>query len=148
MKTIVCPGETETERLGEKLIAGLRSPAFIALYGELGAGKTAFVRGMGAYLGTYEVRSPTFTIVHEYQTSPKLIHFDTYRLSDAEELYAIGFDDYLAEDAIIVVEWAERVADALPNERLELHFCGSGDEPRVVTINAIGERYREIEARL
>ncbi len=136
--------ERETEQLGRALLKALPVPSFVALYGGLGAGKTALVRGMGAEAGTSEVRSPTFTIVHEYETQPKLIHFDAYRLADAEELRAIGFEDYLAQHAILVLEWAERVQEALPKERLELHLSGSGDEPRELVLIPFGARYESV----
>ena len=144
MKTIVCKTESETEALGAALAKRLTPPSFVALYGDLGAGKTALVRGMGAALGTSEVRSPTFTIVHEYETNPRLIHFDAYRLHDAEELFAIGFEDYLAQDAILVLEWAERVPEALPAERLEIRLLGSGDEPRALELSPIGKQYESV----
>ena len=144
MKTIVCTTEQETLSLGQRLVRALPVPSFVALYGGLGAGKTALVRGMGAAVGTAEVRSPTFTIVHEYETSPRLIHFDAYRLHDAEELFAIGFEDYLAQDAILVLEWAERVPEALPPERLEIHLSGSGDEPRTLELRPIGKQYESV----
>ena len=130
--------------LGGRLVRLLPVPSFVALFGDLGAGKTALVRGMGAAVGTSEVRSPTFTIVHEYVTSPRLIHFDAYRLADAEELSAIGFEEYLAQDAIVVLEWAERVPEALPRERLEIHLSGSGEEPRALELVALGARYESV----
>ena len=136
--------EAETESLGETLARRLRAGDIVALYGDLGAGKTALVRGMGAEAGTTEVRSPTFTIVHEYETSPRLIHFDAYRLSDAEELFAIGFDEYLAQDAVIVLEWAERVPEALPRERLELRLAGSGEDTREIALIPLGARYESV----
>ena len=144
LKTIVCTTEQETEDLGRRLMRALPVPSFVALYGDLGAGKTALVRGMGAEVGTSEVRSPTFTIVHEYETNPRLIHFDAYRLSDAEELFAIGFDDYLAQRAVIVLEWAERVPEALPRERLELRLAGSGEDPREIALIPLGARYESV----
>ena len=144
MKTIVCTTEQETEDLGRRLMRALPVPSFVALYGDLGAGKTALVRGMGAEVGTSEVRSPTFTIVHEYETNPRLIHFDAYRLSDAEELFAIGFDEYLAQRAVIVLEWAERVPEALPRERLELRLAGSGEDPREIALIPLGARYESV----
>ena len=148
MKTMVCKTEEETQALGGKLIRMLPVPSFVALYGDLGAGKTALVRGMGAQAGTSEVRSPTFTIVHEYETNPRLIHFDAYRLSDAEELFAIGFEEYLAQDAVVVLEWAERVPEALPNERLEIHLSGSGEEPRKLVLIPYGARYESVVSAL
>lgn len=144
MKTLICKTEQETEALGRALLNALPVPSFVALYGGLGAGKTALVRGMGDAAGTSEVRSPTFTIVHEYETQPKLIHFDAYRLADAEELLAIGFEDYLAQHAILVLEWAERVPEALPHERLELHLFGSGNEPREIRLIPFGARYESV----
>ena len=148
MKTMICKTELETESLGRRLIHALPVPSFVALYGDLGAGKTALVRGMGAEAGTSEVRSPTFTIVHEYETQPKLIHFDAYRLADAEELRAIGFEEYLAQHAILVLEWAERVLEALPKERLELRLIGSGDDPREIQLTAYGTDYESVVAAL
>ena len=145
---MVCKTEQETEDLGRRLLRALPVPSFVALYGDLGAGKTSLVRGMCAQAGTNEVRSPTFTIVHEYETQPKLIHFDAYRLADAEELLAIGFDDYLAQHAILVLEWAERVPEALPRERLELHLSGSGNEPREIRLIPFGARYESVVSAL
>lgn len=144
MKVIECKTEQETESLGRRLMRALPVPSFVALYGGLGAGKTALVRGMGAQAGTDEVRSPTFTIVHEYETNPPLIHFDAYRLANAEELFAIGFEEYLTKSAVLVLEWAERAPEALPTERLELHLSGSGNEPRTVRIVPRGAAYESV----
>ena len=130
--------------LGGRLVRLLPVPSFVALFGDLGAGKTALVRGMGAEAGTSEVRSPTFTIVHEYETNPKLIHFDAYRLADAEELFAIGFEEYLSQNAVTVLEWAERVPEALPRERLELHLSGSGEEQREIRLIPYGAAYERV----
>ncbi|MDD4310948.1 MAG: tRNA (adenosine(37)-N6)-threonylcarbamoyltransferase complex ATPase subunit type 1 TsaE [Eubacteriales bacterium] len=141
---MVCKTEEETQALGSKLIRMLPVPSFLALYGDLGAGKTALVRGMGEQAGTREVRSPTFTIVHEYETSPRLIHFDAYRLSDADELFAIGFEEYLAQNAVVVLEWAERVPEALPKERLEIRLLGSGEEPRTLEFHPLGKQYESV----
>ena len=144
MRTIYCQTEQETQTLGGRLVRLLPVPSFVALFGDLGAGKTALVRGMGAEAGTSEVRSPTFTIVHEYETNPKLIHFDAYRLADAEELCAIGFEEYLSQNAVIVLEWAERVPEALPKERLELRLSGSGEEPREIRLIPYGAAYERV----
>lgn len=148
MKTVVCRTESDTEALGARLARLLGAPAFVALYGGLGAGKTAFTRGMGAALGISEVRSPTFTIVQEHLGEPALLHFDAYRLSDADELFAIGFEEYLSTRALIALEWADRVPDALPPERLDVFFEGSGDEPRRVRLEPRGERYESVVERL
>jgi tRNA threonylcarbamoyladenosine biosynthesis protein TsaE len=138
--------ETEAEMLalGESVALRCGRHGFIALYGDLGAGKTVLARGVASAFGVDHVSSPTFTIVCEYPTEPKLYHFDAYRLSDADELYAIGFADYLKEDALILIEWANLVFDALPKERLDVTIEGSGPDARTVTIEPRGARYEEV----
>ncbi len=138
--------ETESEMLalGERVAQRCEKHGFIALYGDLGAGKTVFARGVARAFGIAHVASPTFTIVCEYPTEPKLFHFDAYRLSDADELFAIGFDDYLAEDALLLMEWANLVPEALPSERLDVSIKGSGPDARTVTITPRGRRYEEV----
>lgn len=147
-KELTLAAEADTEAFGTRLAGLLPKGAFVALHGGLGAGKTALVRGIGRALGTEDVVSPTFTIVQEYDTEPKLCHFDAYRLADADELYEIGYEDYLAEDAIIVMEWAELVEEALPAERLEITMNGSGSEPRRVRIEAFGKAYEALTEEL
>lgn len=138
--------ETESEMLalGESVALRCGKRGFIALYGDLGAGKTVFARGVARAFRIGHVSSPTFTIVCEYPTEPKLFHFDAYRLSDADELYAIGFADYLREDALILMEWANLVPEALPAERLDVMIEGSGINARSVTIVPKGQRYEEV----
>lgn len=110
---------------------------FLALYGELGAGKTAFVRALGAALGEHEVKSPTFIILDEHAT---LLHVDAYRLSSAQELYDTGYLDYLGRKRITAMEWPEKVPEALPRERLDLYLTGSGEGPRGLRFVARGSR--------
>ena len=127
--------EAETERIGENLARALPEGSVVALYGDLGAGKTAFVRGMARGLGIEaRVSSPTFTIVNEYAGGGReLLHFDMYRLGGAEELFDIGWDDYLARGAVCAVEWSENVEDAF-----------DGSEVRV-TLRKLSDTLREIE---
>ena len=143
-QTVIVPNEQDMLDLGERIAEKLNGRGFIALYGDLGAGKTVFARGVARAFGVTHVSSPTFTIVCEYPTEPKLFHFDAYRLSDADELYAIGFSDYLQDDAMLLMEWANLVSDALPNERLDVHVSGSGTDVRTVTLTAHGARYEEV----
>ena len=105
----------ETEALGEKLAQHLRPGDVIAFYGDLGAGKTAFTRGLARGLGVTEpVTSPTYTIVNEYLSGRlPLFHFDMYRLGSAEELFDIGWEDYLECGGVCAVEWSENVEEAL-----------------------------------
>ena len=113
--TVITKSPEQTELLGKKLAELLRPGDVIAYYGDLGAGKTAFTRGLAAGLGIREaVTSPTYTIVTEYLSGRMpLFHFDMYRLSSSEELFDIGWEDYLARGGVCAVEWSENVADAL-----------------------------------
>ena len=144
MRRFTIETEQDMIALGRRIAEMLNKRGFVALYGDLGAGKTVFARGVAEAFGIDHVSSPTFTIVCEYPTSPKLFHFDAYRLSDADELFAIGFSDYLKEDALILMEWANLVSEALPKERLDVTIEGSGSEARAVTIEPHGARYGEV----
>ena len=127
----------ETEALGERLAERLEPGTVIAFTGDLGAGKTAFVRGLARGLGIAErVTSPTFTIVNEYEGGRlPLFHFDMYRLGSADELFDIGWEDYLARGGVCAVEWSENVADALEEGCLRVDIRrGERDDQRRITI--------------
>ena len=126
----------ETERIGEELAHRLRPGDVIAYTGELGMGKTAFTRGLARGLGCRgRVSSPTFTIVNEYDGTVPLFHFDLYRLGGSDELYDIGWDDYLARGGVCAVEWSERVADALPEDTVRVDLArGETDGDRIITV--------------
>ena len=110
----------------------------VALYGDLGAGKTAFVRGIARGLDIREsVTSPTFTIVNEYPGDPALFHFDMYRLKNAEELYGIGWEDYLDRNGICVTEWSERIEEALPEDAVRVTIRRLSDARRSVQIEGM-----------
>lgn len=127
--------EQDTEELGRTLAASLPGGAVIAMYGELGAGKTAFVRGMAKGLGlSCRVSSPTFTIVNEYLGDRELIHFDMYRLSSADELFDIGWEDYLNRGAVCAVEWSENVQDAFFGDEITVRLRKLSDTEREITI--------------
>ena len=105
------------------------------MYGDLGAGKTAFVRGMARGMGlNCRVSSPTFTIVNEYLGERELIHFDMYRLSGADELFDIGWEDYLNRGAVCVVEWSENVEDAFFGDEIRVNIEKLSDTGRRITI--------------
>lgn len=130
---IITHSPAETEKVGEALAKILTPGAVIAYRGDLGAGKTAFTRGLARGLGSNEqVTSPTYTIVNEYLTGRMpLFHFDMYRLRSADELFDIGWDDYLDRGGVCAVEWSENVIDAL-------------EDPIVVNIEKLGEDSRRI----
>ena len=125
----------ETERVGEALAKTLLPYSIVALFGDLGAGKTAFVRGMARGLGsTNRVTSPTFTIVNEYSGSLELFHFDMYRLGSSEELFDIGWEDYLARGGVCVVEWSENVSDAFDGTEIRVTIDKLSDTDRKITL--------------
>ena len=128
--------EAETEALGERLAAVLTPGAVVAYRGGLGMGKTAFTRGLARGLGCAgRVTSPTFTIVNEYSGTVPLFHFDMYRLGSSDELFDIGWEDYLIRGGVCAVEWSERVTDALPEDTLWVDIArGSGENDRIITI--------------
>ena len=125
----------ETEQLGTLLAKQLQPGDVIAYTGDLGAGKTAFTRGVAAGLGIEgSVTSPTYTIVNEYTTGRlPLFHFDMYRLGSSEELFDIGWEDYLARGGVCAVEWSENVDDALVDP-ICIDICHLGDDRRKITI--------------
>ena len=128
----------ETELAGEKLSKTLKPYAIVALYGDLGAGKTAFVRGMARGLGSKDrVTSPTFTIVNEYSGALELFHFEMYRLRSSDELFDIGWEDYLARGGVCVVEWSENVADAFDGTEIKVALEKLSDTDRKITAEGI-----------
>ncbi len=138
MATFFSNNEAETEELGARLSARLPDGAVVAMYGDLGAGKTAFVRGMARGMGLdCRVSSPTFTIVNEYLGQRELIHFDMYRLSGADELFEIGWEDYLNRGAVCAVEWSEKVQDAFFGDEITVTIEKLGDTRRKITIEGV-----------
>lgn len=140
-------GVEETEEIGRRLAMEMQKdaglPPFVALYGDLGVGKTAFVRGFASVIAPgVAVRSPTFALVNEYRARPRsLFHFDMYRIESEDDLDSIGFYDYLDRSGICLVEWSEKIPYALPEEwlRVEIEKI-SPDTPdrRKITITHIG----------
>ena len=128
--------EEETERLGERLGRVLPAGTVLAYVGTLGAGKTAFTRGLARGLGcTCRVTSPTFTIVNEYAGKIPLFHFDMYRLASSDELFDIGWEDYLSRGGVCAVEWSERVSDALPDDAVRVSIArGAAENERCITV--------------
>lgn len=119
-------------------VAGLLRPGrVVALHGDLGAGKTTFVQGLGFALGLQRpVTSPTFTLSTEYQTPRfKLVHMDLYRLTGPDDVLTIGYPEYLETGAVIAVEWPERAGDLIPPDALHVRFSLTDDpETRVITV--------------
>ena len=127
----------ETEHIGEMLGRRLRPGTVVAYRGGLGMGKTAFTRGLARGLGCAgRVTSPTFTIVNEYDGATPLFHFDMYRLDSSDELFDIGWEDYLTRGGVCAVEWSERVDDAMPADTLWVDIArGTDESDRIITIS-------------
>ena len=145
MMQITTHSANETQALGQKLARRLAPGDVIAYFGDLGAGKTAFTRGLAQGLGiTDPVTSPTYTIVNEYLSGRiPLFHFDMYRLSSSDELFDIGWEDYLSRGGVCAVEWSENVADAL-QDAIRVTIEKDADEPdtRHITITG-GPRFED-----
>jgi tRNA threonylcarbamoyladenosine biosynthesis protein TsaE len=137
----------ETERLGRKLGALFFPGAVVALIGQLGAGKTHFVRAMAEGLGVRNpaaVNSPTFVLIQEYPARLPIYHFDAYRLKSSREFADLGVEEYFHSDGVCLVEWADLVLDVLPPERLEIRITVIDELKRRFDFNATGESYQAL----
>lgn len=143
--------EAATDALGTALAGLLPRPAVVALYGTLGSGKTRLVQALAAGLGIDRqiVSSPTFVLLHEYESDSPLYHFDAYRLRSVSEFWDVGADEYLADRrGITVIEWADRVAECLPAQRLEIAIEVTGATQRRFKVTAKGASYRSVVSGL
>ena len=139
MQSTVTNSAAETEKFARELAASLKPDDVLAFYGGLGMGKTTFVRGLALGLGSLDVvSSPTFSLVHEYRSTPKLYHFDMYRVTSFDDLYSTGFFDYLETGAILAIEWSENIEDALPDRTIRVTFERLEEEKRRITLEGGG----------
>lgn len=131
----------DTEKIASEYAKTLTGNEVLAMFGTLGMGKTAFVRGLAQGLGnTSEISSPTFAIVHDYGGNPHLYHFDMYRINTWDDLYSTGFFDYLDLGGILAVEWSENIENVLPENYTKIVFeKGTNDNERIITIYDAGE---------
>ena len=137
--TISSRCEADTRQAGRELGKRCLPGTVIALSGDLGAGKTAFVRGLAEALGCRgRVTSPTFTIVNEYPGTLPLFHFDMYRLSGPDDLFEIGWEDYLERGGVCAVEWSELIPDAFPPDTVRVAIVKTGGDTRDITITFPG----------
>lgn len=120
--TIYTKSVAETEGVGAQLAKRLEDGgvrrAFIAMRGEMGVGKTAFTRGFASHFGISGVKSPTYTIVNEHRGRVNLFHFDMYRISDGDDLYSIGYDDYTEAEGYCIAEWSENIENEIPEDAI------------------------------
>lgn len=137
MKKYISHSVEETEKIAKEIGKSLEPGSVVCLEGDLGAGKTAFTRGLAAAFGVkdYDVSSPTFMIVNEYDGKCPIYHFDVYRISDIEEMFDIGFEEYIYGDGISIIEWADNIKEILPDSYLSV---------KILKDLSKGEDYREI----
>jgi tRNA threonylcarbamoyladenosine biosynthesis protein TsaE len=142
--------EAATERFGAALASVLPPGATIAICGTLGAGKTRLVQAIAAASGVprEEVVSPTFVLWQQYRGSRTINHLDAYRVRDEDEFRELGVDELFASDALTIIEWADRVAEALPDEYLQVEIEVIGATSRRFTVEVIGSRYGTVIAAL
>lgn len=135
-------GYEETQSIAKAFALKLEAGDVLCMYGELGAGKTAFVQGLAEGLSISEpITSPTFTIVNEYSGKIPLYHFDVYRISDSDEMYEIGYEEYIYGDGISVIEWPQLISDILPQKRYDITISkdySKGDNYRIINIQEVG----------
>ena len=125
----------ETRELGKRLVSTFGGDTVVAMYGTLGSGKTAFVSGAAeGLLCMQKASSPTYTVVNEYYGTRRICHFDMYRLSDEEQLYDIGWEDYLSSGALCFVEWTENVEKAIPSNAVRIYFEKTGENNRRIRV--------------
>ena len=136
--------ENDTMELAENIESEKFPGMIICLDGELGSGKTVFVKGFAKSLGiTENITSPTFNIVKEYESGEmKLNHMDVYRIEDTDE--TIAFNDYFKGDGVTIIEWAELIEDKLPDERLEIKFKVIDENTRVLVLKPDGQKYEDL----
>jgi len=136
---VVSHSEQQTADLGARLATSFSPGDVIVLTGPLGSGKTVFVRGLARGRGIDEqlVNSPTFVFVNEYPSEQPVFHFDLYRVSEPKELKEIGWDDYLARDGLVVVEWGERAAEFLPSRYYRVRFELLSESERSISIDLV-----------
>jgi tRNA threonylcarbamoyladenosine biosynthesis protein TsaE len=150
MLKLVSNSVDETFQIGHKLGKLLVRGNILCLSGDLGAGKTAFTKGIGKGLEIQEyVTSPTYTIINEYEGRIPLYHFDVYRLESAEEMFELGYEEYFYGDGAVVLEWADNVKEIIPNERLWITILKTNnDNSREIILEPTGEPYCDIVKEL
>jgi len=150
VERVVSRSTDETLELAGTVGELLRAGDVVSLVGDLGAGKTVFARGVARALGVTEpVVSPSFTIVREYDGRMPLVHVDVYRIDTVQELYDLGFEEFVRDDGVTLVEWGDMIDGLLPGDRLDVRLApGATDDERVVEIEGQGRSWRARAAEL
>lgn len=136
IKNYISNSPEDTAKVASKFADTLKSGDVVCMNGDLGVGKTAFVQSLAKALGVNEyISSPTFTIVNQYEGRIPLYHFDVYRIEDSEEMFDIGYEEYINGDGVCVIEWSNKIEDILPENRYDIYIEKDYDK---------GELYRDI----
>ena len=141
----------ETEIIGKVVGMHLKPGDVVSLFGELGAGKTCFTRGIACGLGIgneVPIVSPSFTLINEYPGKIPLYHFDLYRLDHIERIFDLGYQEYFYGNGVTVIEWGEKIVDFLPEEYLRVHFSIPTDKMRGIKVEGQGKRFIAIIKKL
>ncbi|WP_286311158.1 tRNA (adenosine(37)-N6)-threonylcarbamoyltransferase complex ATPase subunit type 1 TsaE [Romboutsia ilealis] len=148
MVKIYLEDESKTKEIGYKLGNLLRPGSVICLIGDLGAGKTTMTQSLAKALEVEDyITSPTFTIVNEYEGKIPLYHFDVYRIGSSDEMYDIGYEEYINGEGVCIIEWANLIEDILPDEYLHIELKYK-DMSREMILNPVGEKYEKIVEEL
>jgi len=147
---LITKGSSETINFGKKIAKRLKKGDIIALFGNLGAGKTTLVKGIAKGLGVKErtVNSPSFVLLKQYKGKLPLYHFDFYRIKKAQEAYSIGLEEFLFSDGISVIEWADRIKTFLPKQYLGIELKFKSENQRKINLCALGKHYKDLIKRL
>ena len=140
-QTYLSHSAEETVQLGVELARGMKAPQLVLLIGDLGSGKTTLAKGLINGIGvasTDDVLSPSFSLIHEYEGSPKVYHIDLYRLDRLPELETLGLDDLWDRQAIVLIEWGEKFVGQLPESRTEIHLKDRGEDDREILVTNLG----------
>ena len=148
--TVVAASEQDTDALGRRIARAAEPGLVVALVGELGAGKTRLVRDVATALGADPnvVNSPTFVLIQRYDARIPVFHFDTYRLRDADEFADLGPEEYFLAGGVCFVEWADRVAELLPDDQLRIDIAATGQTTRQIRLTATGPKSAAVLRRI
>lgn len=148
--TVITKTPEDTIILAKELSRHLKERDVLALTGELGSGKTVFVKGIleGFGIKREKVISPSFVLMQEYKAGFPIFHFDLYRIKDLRELYLVGFEQYLSDGGVSVIEWADKAGELLPDSYLEINLKINSDKSRAITFRPYGQRYKKLIKRI
>ncbi len=143
---IISGSARETQAIGRLIARNLSKGDIVCLFGDLGSGKTVLTKGIGSGLGISkeQVTSPTFVVIRQYQGKFPVYHFDLYRLTCPEDIMGVGYEEYLFDEGVSVIEWADKLGCLLPKEYLKIELKVSGEDSRALKISAVGARYNKL----